>query len=506
MTGPERWALYAATEGSNMRIRLIGVLAAAVVLLGACSSSPTATPSASSTTADGGDKSTTTKGGGGDDESTTTTAKSRAKKQLPLDEAIPAAIEDIQTWWAAQMPDVYSQDFEAIPEEKIYPATPDNPAPGCGKDTPNYEDVQQNAFYCPLGQYVAYDDYELFPQLYQDYGAFATSIVLAHEWGHAVQDQVQVLGKYKTVLTEQQADCFAGAWTAHVYEDQPESIPVTPLDLQQGLAGMIQFKDPVGTDKFDPSAHGSGFDRANAFQEGFEQGPTRCAAYPEEPPNIQEIQFSSEEEYNTGGNLKYEDALTAATAELNDYWTELATSAGIDFTKVDDVVRFDSTTAMPKCGKVTYTEEEALQHIFYCATDNYVAWDDEWLGTVNNSVGDFAVAILLAKQWAASFQRQEGLSADQISSKTGELQQSCWAGAWAGDIAQGNGQNRPTQLTLSPGDLNEAIIAFLAFSDAPDDEGDSAKGTAFEHTRAFRDGFFNGPVQCDSYSQDADTK
>lgn len=484
-----------------MRTRILGLLAATGLLLAACSTTTTTNDASLTTTtakSDKSDKSTTTEAGG---DETTTTVKSRAKKQLPLEKAIPAAIDDIQAWWTEQMPDVYGQDYEPIPADKIYPATPDEPAPGCGKDTPNYEDVAENAFYCPLGQYVAYDMHILFPQLGEDYGSFAAAIVLAHEWGHAVSDQVGVLGKYKTILTEQQADCFAGAWANHVFQDEPEGIVVTPLDLQQGLAGMIQFKDPVGTDKFDPSAHGSGFDRANAFQEGYEQGATRCAAYPEEPPLIQEIQFTTEEDLASGGNLPYEDALSIATQDLNEYWKDLADSAGIDFTEVENVVRFDEGTAMPTCGKKEYTEEEALQHIFFCAADNYVAWDDPWFQSVGESLGDFAVAILLAKQWGASFQLQEGLEPDQIESKKGDLQQSCFAGAWAGDVASGNGEKRAVQITLSPGDLDEAIIAFLAFSDAPDDSGDSGRGTAFEHTSAFRDGFFNGAVQCDTYSQ-----
>jgi hypothetical protein len=62
-------------------------------------------------------------------------------------------------------------------------------------------------------------------------------------------------------------------------------------------------------------------------------------------------------------------------------------------------------------------------------------------------------------------------------------------------------------LTLSPGDLDEAINAFLAFSEQPDQKGQTATGSAFEQVQAFRDGFLsdNGASQCASYTADQAT-
>ena len=60
------------------------------------------------------------------------------------------------------------------------------------------------------------------------------------------------------------------------------------------------------------------------------------------------------------------------------------------------------------------------------------------------------------------------------------------------------------RVRLSPGDLDEAVKAFLAFSETPDEEGQTASGSAFEQIQAFRDGFLSkdGAVQCDTYSAD----
>jgi hypothetical protein len=47
------------------------------------------------------------------------------------------------------------------------------------------------------------------------------------------------------------------------------------------------------------------------------------------------------------------------------------------------------------------------------------------------------------------------------------------------------------RLELSPGDLDEAVSAFLELSKlSASESGNSTSGTAFEHLDAFRSGFF----------------
>ncbi len=79
-----------------------------------------------------------------------------------------------------------------------------------------------------------------------------------------------------TITTEQQADCFAGAWVAHAAHDGG---PVTfsDADVRSGLVAMIQVRDPKGVDQFTEGGHGSAFDRVGAFQVGFTEGVGRVA-------------------------------------------------------------------------------------------------------------------------------------------------------------------------------------------------------------------------------------
>ena len=87
-------------------------------------------------------------------------------------------------------------------------------------------------------------------------------VVLAHEWGHAIQGRQDALGRqYPTYNTEQQADCFAGAWAAHVARGEADGLSFTNQDVIAGLNGMILVADPVGSDEAEPGAHGSAFDR-----------------------------------------------------------------------------------------------------------------------------------------------------------------------------------------------------------------------------------------------------
>src|SRR5947209_19273941 len=82
-------------------------------------------------------------------------------------------------------------------------------------------------------------------------------------------------------MLEQQADCFAGAWTADVAKGNDAHFKVNLNDLDTSIAGYIALADAPGTSARDPQAHGSGFDRVNAFQDGIDNGAAKCKTYPD---------------------------------------------------------------------------------------------------------------------------------------------------------------------------------------------------------------------------------
>lgn len=419
----------------------------------------------------------------------------------PYEELIDLTIEDLQYFWGETYPELYDDRYESIPPNRIYPGTPDDPPPACGGGTPSYDDVENNAFYCSLGDYVAWDDVGLFPNLYEESGAYSVSLVLAHEWGHAIQGRTGLLGPNAgtpSIVTELQADCFAGVWTRRLADGGNERLEFEPTALEQALSGMISFGDAPGGDPLEPGAHGSGFDRVTAFQEGFEEGGERCVEYGEpdatgtfsELPPIVEFPFTDELDAATGGNLALPVLIEGIHTELNDYWADI-----VEFEDVEEVASFDSASGDdPPCDGV-YAPSDTEQSVFYCAEDNTIYYDQQLFVTLNREVGDFGVGVLLAMEWARAAQHQAEYGTDDFDSVR---QRACFSGSFSFAMLDRaiNGYEGEG-LVLSPGDLDEAIQAFLLHP--PTDADLQEFGSVFELVAAYRDGVLNGADACEAY-------
>jgi predicted metalloprotease len=507
-----------------MRVRMKVVVLCLVLLGAACTqTTDNTTPVVTAASGDNNANKTTTSSKTNDtkppDAEGKPTQTERNKNAKTYREALKLAMADIQQFWTDTLPEIYGQDYEPIPDKNLFPATEKKPGPACtpegGQNT--YEDVHNNAFYCRLGKFVEWDDQDLLPKLYTKYGEYSVAMVFAHEWGHAIQDQMGNLGKvkadgtrvYPTIYTENQADCFAGAWTKHSLENKSDkSFRAYTSDLTAAVGGMLQFADTPGGVPTEQGAHGTGFDRVNAFQIGFEEGAQRCTEFLDNPPNFINQQFKEgddktgnapyDDEKDEDGNVTATGIITLATNDLNAYWEKLGVDAGFDFKKVESIQIFSTKTNMPKCGSQQYSEDEALNTIFFCIDDDYVAWDEDFLKEAYKAEGDTGVAVLLAEQWAVSAQVQDNQPKETIESKAGKLQQSCFTGAWLRAVKEGDAHNGGT-VVLSPGDLDEAIKAYLAFSDTPDSKDEAATASAFENVEAFRDGFLAGDGEGDNY-------
>lgn len=157
-------------------------------------------------------------------------------------------------------------------------------------------------FYCPPEETV-YVDPTFFGLLRQQYDASAGDLaqlyVLAHEYGHHVQNLIGVFQEHPNngtgpdsngVRTELQADCFAGAWVAAMTQQEDENgVPYLEPPTEQQIADALNAAAAVGDDHIQEQSggfvnpeswtHGSSEQRQRWFDVGRSEGVQGCDTF-----------------------------------------------------------------------------------------------------------------------------------------------------------------------------------------------------------------------------------
>ena len=196
------------------------------------------------------------------------------------------AFQSAQTTWAAVFAK-NGQQFEK-PGLRFFSGSGQS---GCGA-----AQSAMGPFYCPTDHDI-YLDTSFFDELASRFGAkgdFAQDYVIAHEFGHHIQnllgtsDQVQQVqrssneaqGNAASVRLELQADCYAGVWAAQ------NRTRMEPGDLEEGLTAAHAIGDDTlqqqsqGRVVPDSFTHGTSAERMAWLKRGLDSGdPAQCDTF-----------------------------------------------------------------------------------------------------------------------------------------------------------------------------------------------------------------------------------
>jgi predicted metalloprotease len=485
---------------------LIGSSALALVLVaGACSTS--ADGSASDATLKPGRESGTTTTGVGettttDDGSSTTetgsgpTATSSTgptqttlgdpNDQLTLEEAPTVAVQSLVDYWERTYPTVIGGTYEPITD--VFAVRSRNPEIECGGEVINELILANggNALFCSDPIFIAYDARGLIPNLFRQIGDMAVLVAFAHEWGHSVSEQAEYFSR-TTFGSEQQADCFAGSWAGDLAAGSNDVLTLSPGDLDEALTGLLALRDPPQVDPRSEGAHGSAFQRIDAFRRGFEGGAQACTTLHETPPRDLGAQGDA-------FDLELPELLPLTTQALDLYWAEEFTQLGGSTYTTITTMPFRGASAAPACSGLS--ADQIVGQIMYCPSGDFVAWDEDLVEELWEQ-GDFAVSAAIADAWSAGILARLKVPGDAAALG---LQADCLAGAWTGAISRAEvlDEQGDAVVTLSPGDLDEAVAGFLFQSGTAGANAsfDIDKTAAFDRTAAFQNGFENDASDC----------
>jgi predicted metalloprotease len=205
-----------------------------------------------------------------------------------MEQYLTAVTKDVDRYWTKEFKD------SGLPEPRVsYRWIPagQTAASACGGDAGG-DMGDSAAAYCPgddtiyISEKFATDVFDgsldsALPGSSQGYGGtkgdFSVAYIVAHEYGHEVQNELgidqQYGGQLPTMAFELQADCYAGNWAKNADDEHR----LEPGDLDEALNSALAVGD---FDTTQPGHHGTPDQRKAAFTAGFQSGdPTTCNQY-----------------------------------------------------------------------------------------------------------------------------------------------------------------------------------------------------------------------------------
>ncbi len=365
-----------------------------------------------------------------------------------------ALVDDVELFWSEEASDI-DLEYQQFDRSRFFLRSEieNGLFVGCEFDGDVEEltgdSVADNAYVaiCDEGITLVVDDESYIPELVDQYGSVGPAILLAHEWGHIIQYQLSRFDQ-SAIIAEQQADCYTGAYIAWAEDNQVEPfVEAEARDL--AILSTLETRDELGTSADNEDAHGNGFDRIRATQDGYDRGVSFCAAFDESPPTITQIPFFDDEDQSSGGNVKFAEANDELEQETREY--------------------FSTLTVEPLESVVELPSRRELRELY-------------------DSVGDNAIGTAYARAYGEAVQELEG---EATTGEGASLQRACLVGSWLHWLLNSSDEEGPIGGDLSPGDLDESIQTYSSSDDLLDNPG-----LVFELVASLRLGTIEGIGAC----------
>ncbi|HYO00554.1 MAG TPA: neutral zinc metallopeptidase [Mycobacterium sp.] len=402
-----------------------------------------------------------------------------------IDELAASAVSDIEEFWAAHYGETFNGEFTPVKELISWDSTDYDDVDFCGDSVLGLV----NAGYCFDDNTIGWDRGELLPQLRDANGDMAVTMVLAHEYGHSVQHQSEMVTEQTpTIVGEQQADCLAGVYMRWVAEGNSPRFTLSTADgLNNLLAAVIAFRDPllnesdleVGEDE-----HGSAFERVSAFQFGFTDGAASCAAI-----DLEEIKQRRGDlplllpDDQTGELLVTEQSVQSIVDAMNVVFTP-ANPPQLSFAEVDcpDARSGGPASYCPATNTIT-VDLSALQELGAQSAD------------VNGVVtGDNTAYSVVVSRFMQSIQNEHGGVA--LDNAEAALRTACLTGVATVKMTKNITTPGGDTIALTAGDVDEAVSGILVNGLVASDVNGDSVPSGFSRIDAFRVGVLGDQDRC----------
>ncbi len=405
-----------------------------------------------------------------------------------VDKLALLSINDIEQFWKQAYGPPLTGSFKPVKTLVSY----DSDSPRSPLICHNRTFKEPNAFFTSRCDLIAWDRGSFLPTGRRYFGDMSVPGVLAHEYGHALQQMAKLVDRRTpTLVREQQADCFAGVYLFWVAEgNSPRFLLSTGDGLDHLLAGVITTRDPVlDSDEPNSDAHGSALDRVSAFQVGFITGDVACAGI-----NMNEIE-------KRRGDLP-------TTLRVDPRGEPESGEVPIDEDTVSTLTELLGKIFAPRQPPtVSYAPQncadaEASPPASYCPASNAIIVDLPKLQESARVVGerqhrlpagdDTALSIVMSR-YVLALQRERGLPLDNPWTA---LRTACLTGVAHRQLAGPIDVPSHRTLVLTAGDLDEAVSGLLINRLAASDVNGVSVPAGFTRIAAFREGVTGDTERC----------